>query len=322
MVKPSVERAESQKTTPVDKWSQPKEAAREATQRWFARNRSLVLRQTPFWAQSLAGIVITLGLSSIAAGIFFRIDEVVTVTGQLEAISGKVEVKSPAGGKVSEVFFKDGDYVEKGDLLVKFDTRQALNDKATSLRLRDLERADLEDRLAILNAREDVLNKKVNTRNEITNELRKLVMNGGYQRVQYLQQLDNLYELETQLSNIKLDKNRTRLESEKSIGQLTNQLNEAELRLQYQNVLAPAAGVIFEGKARVDGVLGAGEPIMTIIPQEGLKAKVYIANKDIGFVKAGQKAQIRIDAFPFTQYGEIEERLAVLGMTHYHQTIK
>ena len=198
-------------------------------------------------------------------------------------------------------------------MLVKFDTRQALNDKATSLRLRDLERADLEDRLAILNAREDVLNKKVKTSNEITNELRKLVMNGGYQRVQYLQQLDNLYELETQLSNIKLDKNRTRLESEKSIGQLTNQLNEAELRLQYQNVLAPAAGVIFEGKARVDGVLGAGEPIMTIIPQEGLKAKVYIANKDIGFVKAGQKAQIRIDAFPFTQYGEIEGKVGRIG---------
>ena len=93
----------------------PKEALGRGAERWFARNRSLVLRQTPFWAQSVAGIVIALGFTGITAGILFRIDEVVTVTGQLESINGKVDVKTPVGGKVAEVLFKDGSMVEKGN---------------------------------------------------------------------------------------------------------------------------------------------------------------------------------------------------------------
>ena len=48
------------------------------------------------------------------------------------------------------------------------------------------------------------------------------------------------------------------------------------------------------------------DTILTIIPQTGLKGKVFVQNKDIGFVKTGQKARVRVDAFPFTQYGELD----------------
>ena len=92
----------------------PMEVISQTADRWLARNRSLVLRQTPVWAQSLAAIMIGLGISAVSAGILFRIDEVVTVTGQLESLSGSVDVKSPAGGKVAEVLFKDGSIVYKG----------------------------------------------------------------------------------------------------------------------------------------------------------------------------------------------------------------
>ena len=281
--------------------------------RWLARNRSLVLRQTPIWAQSLAGIVIGLGITSVAAGIFFRIDEVVTVTGQLEAISGKVDVKTPAGGKVAEVLFKDGSSVKKGELLVRFDTRQAAANKATNERLIELESSDMEGKLQILRRQEEVIEQKVKTKAELTDELKKLVTSGGFQKFQYLEQMDRLYELRSQLSNIELEKNRTRLEALKSIGQFRNQLQQAELQLQYQNVLAPVSGIVFNPKARLDGVIGAGDTLLTIIPQEGLKAKVFVANKDIGFVKTGQKARVRVDAFPFTQYGELNGVVSQVG---------
>ena len=137
-----------------------KEKLGQSAERWFARNRSLVLRQTPVWAQSVAGIVITLGLTAVGAGILFRIDEIVTVSGQLEALSGKVEVKTPIGGKVAEVLFKDGHVVKKGELLVRFDTRQAQAEQATSKKLIKLEEADLKDKLNIFEGKEDVLKKK------------------------------------------------------------------------------------------------------------------------------------------------------------------
>ena len=313
MVKPSDKGAEPKENRLVSNMLKPRELAQKSTERWFARNRSLVLRQTPVWAQSLAAIVVTLSLGTITAGILFRIDEVVTVTGQLESVSGKVEVKTPAGGKVASVLFEDGAVVKKGDLLVRFDTRQAINDKLTNSKLIELERSDLKDKLIILESRQQVLNKKVETSEQIANELANLVAMGGFQKVQYLNQLDQLYELKTELSNVKLEKNRSKLDSEKSIGQLSNRLKQAELRLQYQNVIAPASGIVFEPKARVDGVLNPGDTILTIIPQEGLKAKVYVANKDIGFIKTGQKAQIRVDAFPFTQYGELEGTVKQIG---------
>ncbi len=291
----------------------PKQVVAQSAERWLARNRSLVLRQTPVWAQSLAAIVIGLGVSAVTAGLLFRIDEVVTVTGQLESIGGSVEVKTPAGGRVAEVLFKDGSFVNKGEPLIRFDTRQAATDKATSTKLIELERSELKSRLSILKSRQLVLEKKVTTSSQITQALSDLVNNGAFQRVQYLQQLDALYELQSQLSDVKLEMNRSKLESEKKIGQLNNQLKQAELQLQYQNVIAPASGIIFNPKARVSGVISAGDPILTIIPQEGLKGKVFVQNKDIGFVKNGQKAQVRIDAFPFTQYGELVGAVGQIG---------
>ena len=80
--------------------------------------------------------------------------------------------------------------------------------------------------------------------------------------------------------------NKSKLESEKTIGRLKNQLNQAELKLQYQNVVAPVTGIIFEPKARVSGVLGAGETILTIIPKAS-KGRFY-SNKDIGLSKMGK----------------------------------
>lgn len=290
-----------------------KEMVGQSAERWLARNRSLVLRQTPLWAQSMVGIMIGLGVITVSAGVLFRIDEVVTLTGQLVAKNGSVEVKTPVGGKVAEVLFKDGEIVTKGQPLVKFDTRVAAAERETKSQLIQLEQTDLRDKLNMFKERKEVLAQKVRTSEKITSELAKLVETGAFQRVQYLQQLDQLYELRSQLTSTKLEISRSKLESEKSIRQLTNQLKQAELTLQYQNVKSPATGIVFQPKATVDGVLGAGETIVTIIPQQGLKVKVFVANKDIGFVKGGQQAQVRVDAFPFTRYGELNGVVTHIG---------
>ena len=267
-------------------------------------------------------IVISLGVSAITAGLIFRIDEVVTVTGQLASLGGSVDVKTPAGGKVSEVFFQDGSLVDKGQLLVRFDTREASARQALSKKLIELERSELEDKLNILESRKMVIEKKINTSLQITAELGELVEEGGFQKVQYLRQLDSLYELQTELSNVQLDMNRTKLSAEKAIEQHLNRLKNAELQLQYQNVLAPVSGIIFDPKVRNSGVIGAGDTILTIIPQEGLKGSVFVQNKDIGFVKSGQKAQVRVDAFPFTQYGELKGTVDQIALTRYRRDQK
>jgi len=290
-----------------------KERLEQASNGWLAKNRSLVLRQTPVWAQSLAALLISLGTITVVGGYLFKIDEVVTVQGQLTSSGGNREVKTPAGGKVAAVFFKDNELVRKGQLLVRFDTRQAADEKATLSRLIALEEQDLRSKLTILAGRLDVLEAKLKTQESITQELGQLVSSGGFQRIQYLQELDKLLELRDQVANTALERRRAELDAAKSIGQMRNRLRNAELQLQYQTVVAPVDGVVFDPQASPQGVVEAGARILTIVPQRGLQAEVFVPNKDIGFVDRGQKAKVRVDAFPFARYGELQGQVVSIG---------
>ena len=304
-----------------------KQKVGDAANRWLARNRSLVLRQTPVWAQSLTAIIISLGSLTLIGGIFFRIDEVVTVQGQLKSIGGTVEVETPAGGRVADVFFKDGQLVGKGDLLIQFDTRKAAEEKATLKNLIKNEEEQLKSQLKTIESqistmanRKDVLNQRLKTKTTITFEMKKLVEKGGFQRIQYLDQVDQLFELKKQISEldeqenrIKLQSNQIKLRTKKSIDQMTSRLKNADLQLQYQNVKAPISGVIFDPKARPEAVLQPGERILSIVPQQGFFAEVFVPNQDIGFIKIGQTAKVRVDAFPFTRYGEIDGTVSNIG---------
>ena len=40
-----------------------------------------------------------------------------------------------------------------------------------------------------------------------------------------------------------------------------------------------------------------------------MEAKVFLTNRDVGFARPGQTAQVRVDAFPFTQFGSISGKL-------------
>ena len=304
-----------------------KDKVGDAANNWLARNRSLVLRQTPVWAQSLVLILSGLGSIAVVGGFLFRIDEVVTVQGQLKSIGGTVEVKSPAGGRISEIYFSDGQYVEKGSLLVKFDTRQAVFQKAALSSQIQLEKQQLNTQLNIYSSQiktaqgtQQVIQKRLTTKNKILDEMEVLVDQGGFQRIQYLEQKDQAFALEKQISEvreqisrIKLESERLKLQSQKSIDSMQASLNNADLQLQYQNVLAPASGLIFDPQVSVEGVLNSGQRIVSIVPQKGLFAEVYVSNKDIGYIKTGQGAKVRVDAFPFSRYGEIESKVSQIG---------
>lgn len=304
-----------------------KDKAGDVANRWLAKNRSLVLRQTPVWAQSLAVILISLGTSAVAAGVFFRIDEVVTATGQLKSIGGTLEVKTPVGGRVAEVFYNDGDFVEKGSTLVRFDTRKAAQNKSTFQELIALEEKQLlnqtlalESQKITLNTKKDVISKRLKTKEIILSSMKKLVEEGGFQKIQYLGEQDQYYSLQKELSDLDEQINRItlqsvsiNLQSNKSLNQLKNNLLEVNLQLQYQNVIAPIDGVVFDQIASAEGVLSPGERIVSLVPRSGFYAEVFVPNKDIGFIKKGQEAKIRVNAFPFSRYGEIDGSVQRIG---------
>ena len=59
--------------------------------------------------------------------------------------------------------------------------------------------------------------------------------------------------------------------------------------------------------ATVGGVVNEAEILMEVVPlDEVLEVEAFIGNQDIGYVKEGQTAEVKIHTFPFTRYGVIE----------------
>ena len=52
---------------------------------------------------------------------------------------------------------------------------------------------------------------------------------------------------------------------------------------------------------------------MKIVPSGELSGQVNVGNKDIGFIRSGQAAKVRVDSFPYTEYGEIESTIRSIG---------
>ena len=299
----------------------------DAANAWLEKNRSLVLRQTPVWAQSLAIILVSVGGIAVVGATLFRIDEVVSVTGQLKSIGGTVEVKSPVGGKVADVFFKDAQQVEKGQALMKFDTRQVATEKLILEKQILFESKQLESQLKAYQSqlitlanRRKVAEARIQTKKITIEEMGNLVSQGGYQRLRFLEEKDQLFGLETELSDldeqqdrINIEIEKTALSSQQSIERLNAELKKAELRLQYQNVVSPASGIVFNPQVAPEGVIASGERIVSIVPQKGLYAEVFVSNKDIGYIKINQEAKVRIDAFPFSRYGELPAHITQIG---------
>ena len=76
---------------------------------------------------------------------------------------------------------------------------------------------------------------------------------------------------------------------------------------QYQ-LKSPINGTVQQlAISTIGGVVTPAQQIMIIVPDKGqLEVEALIENKDIGFVEQNQPAEIKIDAFPFTQYGVID----------------
>lgn len=60
----------------------------------------------------------------------------------------------------------------------------------------------------------------------------------------------------------------------------------------------------------VGGVVTPAQTVMMIVPHDNpLEVEAFIENKDIGFIKAGQDAEIKIETFQYTKYGTIHARV-------------
>lgn len=100
-------------------------------------------------------------------------------------------------------------------------------------------------------------------------------------------------------------------EAEQKIVSATQELIKAEQHGKLLRLTAPVSGTVQQLAVHtVGGVVTPAQPLMIIVPQEqSLEVEAFIENKDIGFVFAGQDAEVKIETFPFTKYGTIPAKV-------------
>jgi hemolysin D len=88
-------------------------------------------------------------------------------------------------------------------------------------------------------------------------------------------------------------------------------LAKASARLDRIKLYAPIDGVVQQlAVTTVGQVVTTGQQLAVITPNGGkLQVQALVANLDIGFVKLGQKAAIKVDAFPFTRFGALSGKV-------------
>lgn len=106
-----------------------------------------------------------------------------------------------------------------------------------------------------------------------------------------------------------------RIETQTQLTKSSQELDKSTIRSGLLEVRSPTDGVVKDlAVTSKNAVVQSGTLLMNIVPQaESLQAEVLLANEDVGFVAVGQKAQIKIAAYPFTKYGLLEGSVIHVG---------
>ena len=297
--------------------------------------------------------------------------QTVAVQGKLQPASGVQAIEASVPGVVDDVAVVEGQRVARGDLLLRFDARDAETRLSSAQRNRDrLQNQVTINRVVLgeqpessLSANQKALLKSQRQDNDGRLEAesaairRSKVRIAGLrqslstaemvaQRYQALQREGASSELQVVAALAKVTEFRTSLDAEEEelirlqsrqdadrggreallrkeieanlnrIAILNTEISKAEVLLSRISVQAPTSGLVFDlNVSRGDVVTGGKgiKPMLQIIPEDDLQAKIYIPNEAIGFIRIGQRADISLTAFNASDYGYLPATVQRIG---------
>jgi hemolysin D len=120
--------------------------------------------------------------------------------------------------------------------------------------------------------------------------------------------VDQLYgQVQQQLAQLDSQIDNTIEVNQQRIIQIEGQIQQAKANLKAQEVRSPVDGVVVGLRSKIAGaVVRSGEILMQISPNESLVANVQIANADRADLRVGLPVDVRLDAYPFTEFGALK----------------
>ena len=291
-------------------------------------HQEVQLRPAPLWSKALAWTIISTASLGFIFAVFAKIDEVVLAPGELQPLGAERPVKAPFAGVIKDIVAKEGQKVNAGDTLLRFDADVSRKRKETLETQIKLERKRFEEESRAVEARKrgvverlNGINRSLNTESSIYTNIIPLAEIGAMQLTELLRQRNKVEQLESEAQVVKADLeeveaqlNKLKQESLREISELERQMVEVQDTITKEKLSAPTAGIVYGMIPSSAGyAASAGETLVKVVPGGEIEAKIYITNQDVGFMKPGMKAQIRVDAFPYTQFGSITGSLKSVG---------
>jgi HlyD family secretion protein len=238
--------------------------------------------------------LILVGLAAISAFVYFRLqpepqpDQLVYGSGRIEA--DEVRIAPEVAGRLLENRAREGQTLRAGETIARIDpvdyelqtSQAAAQQNATR---RSGSQIDAQIRLAahhVETARRDLARYEALRRE-------------GWVTLQQVEARQNAYE--SALGQLRTLREQ-RAQSDAQTDAAGRTLALARNRLGRTHIVSPLSGSVLERLAEPGEVVAAGQPLAVIANLTRVRLRVFISERELGRLRLGAPARIRVDAFP------------------------
>ncbi|MBV7388786.1 HlyD family efflux transporter periplasmic adaptor subunit [Pasteurellaceae bacterium TAE3-ERU1] len=280
---------------------------------------------------------------------FSKLEEVTRGQGSIIPSSREQIIQSLDPGILSEMLVKEGDQVEKGQVLLKMDdTRSSAVLRETQAKVDNLEAITLrlkaeisgdnltfpenipeeikKREMGVYQAKKDALHESIKSLREskrlLDSEINitaPMVKKGAVSQVELLRMKRSSNEMQMQISE---REHKYITDANAELAKMQGELDQARENLAMRAdpverslIRAPLKGIIKNIKVNtIGGVISAGQDIMEIVPiEESLLVEAYINPKDVAYIHPGMSAVVKLSAYDYAIYGGLEGKVILLS---------
>ncbi|MCQ9122083.1 HlyD family type I secretion periplasmic adaptor subunit [Rodentibacter pneumotropicus] len=280
---------------------------------------------------------------------FSPLEEVTRGQGSVIPSSREQIVQSLDPGIIQEMKVKEGEIVEKGQVLLTLDdTRSSAILRESEAKVQNLRAVvarlqaesagkplvfadDIPEdvvsretaaynarRKAMLDAVEGLAQSKALLDKEIA-ITQPMVKKGVVSQVELLrmqrQSSDFAQQITERRNRYSADANNELVQTESELAQARENMAMRADPVERSQIKAPLRGVVKNIRINtVGGVVQAGQDILEIVPlDDTLLVQAYISPKDVAFIRPGQPALVKISAYDYSIYGGLEGKVTLIS---------
>lgn len=280
---------------------------------------------------------------------FSKIEEVTRGQGTIIPNSREQIIQSLDPGILDQMMVKEGDLVEKGQVLLKLDdTRSSAILRETKAKVDNLEaiathlKAEIsgkplvfpndipqemkEREMGVYQAKKDALNEALKTLREskalLDSEIaltEPMVNKGAVSQVELLRMKRSANDMALQISE---REHKYITDASNELVRIQGDLDQAKENLaaradpvERSLLRAPLKGIMKNIRVNtIGGVISAGQDIMEIVPvEDNLLVEAYINPKDVAYIRPGMKAIVKLTAYDYAIYGGLDGVVTLLS---------